>query len=496
MSNAAPTAQAADLIATLPTGLFIAGKWREASANKRFSVENPATASELTTVADASIEDADAALTAAVTAQETWGETPPRERGELLRAAFEKVTERAEDFALLMTLEMGKTLTESRGEVTYGAEFLRWFSEEAVRIHGRYATAPDGSTRLLTLRRPVGPCVLITPWNFPLAMATRKIAPALASGCTMVIKPASLTPLTTLLFAQVLEEVGVPAGVVNVITTSDSSAVMDPLIRDERVRKLSFTGSTEVGRSLLETASRRVLRTSMELGGNAPFLVFQDADIDAAVEGALVAKLRNIGEACTAANRFLVHSSVHAEFARKLTDAMAEKTLGDGTDENTDLGPLVSEKERDKVHALVTEALDAGASLKVGGAVPNRDGWFYEATVLDDVTPDSPILGKEIFGPVAPITTFDDEAEAIELANNTEMGLVAYAYTRDTARTLRLAEKLDVGMIGINTGIVSNPAAPFGGVKQSGLGREGGFEGIDEYLETKYVGLPDPHSGF
>ena len=496
MSNPAPTPSVSDLIESLPTGLFIGGEWREAQGNRRFGVENPATATELTTVADASIEDGAAALSAAVTAQQTWGDTPPRDRGELLRAAFEKVTERAEEFALLMTLEMGKTLTESRGEVTYGAEFLRWFSEEAVRIHGRYGVSPDGSTRLMTLRRPVGPCLFITPWNFPLAMATRKIAPAIAAGCTMVVKPASQTPLTTLLFAQVLEEVGLPKGVVNVITTSDSSGVTDPLIRDERLRKLSFTGSTEVGRSLLESASQRVLRTSMELGGNAPFIVFQDADIDAAVEGALTAKLRNIGEACTAANRFLVHRSVHAEFAMKLADRMGEKKLGPGTEEDTDLGPLISEKERDKVHALVTEAIEAGAQVKVGGAVPNQKGWYYQPTVLDDVSADSPILKKEIFGPVAPIVTFDDESEAIEFANDTEMGLVAYAYTRDTARTLRLAEKLDVGMIGINTGIVSNPAAPFGGVKQSGMGREGGFEGIDEYLETKYVGLPDPHAGF
>jgi len=494
MSNATPTPAASELLDTLPTDLFIGGQWRPAAENKRFSVENPATATELATVADASIADGDAALTAAVTAQETWGDTPPRERGELLRAAFEKVTERAEDFALLMTLEMGKSLTESRGEVTYGAEFLRWFSEEAVRIHGRYAVAPNGGTRLLTLKRPVGPCVLITPWNFPLAMATRKIAPALAAGCTMVVKPASLTPLTTLLFVQTLAEAGLPRGVVNVITTSSSSEVMDPIISDERVRKLSFTGSTEVGRALLKTASQRVLRTSMELGGNAPFLVFQDADIDEAIEGALTAKLRNIGEACTAANRFIVHKSLHAEFTRKLADRMSAKTLGPGTDDETDLGPLISEKERDKVHALVTEAVDAGANVKVGGAVPNRDGWFYEPTVLDDLAPDSPILKKEIFGPVAPVVSFDDEAEAIRLANDTEMGLVAYAYTRDTARTLRLAEQLDMGMIGINTGIVSNPAAPFGGVKQSGIGREGGFEGIEEYLETKYIGVPDPHS--
>jgi len=485
-------ASQSELIDSLPTDLFIGGQWRPARENARFAVENPATGSELATVADASIADGDAALAAAVTAQKTWGDTPPRERGELLRAAFEKVTARADDFALLMTLEMGKSLTESRGEVTYGAEFLRWFSEEAVRIHGRYAVAPAGGSRLLTLQRPVGPSLLITPWNFPLAMATRKIAPALAAGCTVVIKPASLTPLTTLLFAQVLEEVGLPAGVVNVLTTSNSSEVMDPIIADERLRKLSFTGSTEVGRSLLKSASQRVLRTSMELGGNAPFLVFQDADIDAAIEGALVAKLRNIGEACTAANRFIVHESLHAEFARKLTDRMAEKTLGPGTDENSDLGPLISEKERDKVHALVTDAQKAGALIKTGGAVPNREGWFYQPTVLDDLDADAPILQEEIFGPVAPIVTFSTESEAIELANNTEMGLVAYAYTRDTTRTLRLAEQLDVGMVGINTGIVSNPAAPFGGVKQSGLGREGGFEGIHEYLETKYVGLPGP----
>jgi len=495
MSNAALQSKIDDLISGLPTDLFIAGEWRAAQGNKRFSVENPATASELTTVADASIEDGDAALSAAVTAQETWGDTAPRDRGELLRAAFEKVLERTEDFALLMTLEMGKSLSEARGEVTYGAEFLRWFSEEAVRIHGRYSVAPAGTSRLLTLQRPVGPSLLITPWNFPLAMATRKIAPAIAAGCTTVVKPASLTPLTTLLFAQILQEVGVPKGVVNVITTSKSGDVTDPLLRDERLRKLSFTGSTEVGRHLLKSAADRVLRTSMELGGNAPFLVFQDADIDAAVEGALIAKLRNIGEACTAANRFLVHKSVHAEFTRKLTDRMAEKSTGPGTDEDADLGPLISESERDKVHDLVRAAQEAGAKLKTGGGVPNKTGWFYEPTVLADVTANSPIFHQEIFGPVAPIIAFSDEAEGIRLANDTEMGLVAYAYTRDSARTLRLAEKLDVGMVGINTGIVSNPAAPFGGVKQSGIGREGGFEGIEEYLETKYVGLPDPNAG-
>src|SRR5690625_270333 len=495
MTTSTSNSRAADLIASLPTDLFIGGQWRAASENQRFGVDNPAMGGELITVADASIGDGDAALSAAVTAQETWGDTPPRERAELLRAAFEKVTERADDFALLMTLEMGKSLQESRGEVTYGAEFLRWFSEEASRIHGRYGVSPDGTSRLMTLKRPVGPCLLITPWNFPLAMATRKIAPALAAGCTMVIKPASLTPLTTLLFVQVLEEAGLPKGVVNVITTSSSSEVTSPLIEDQRLRKLSFTGSTEVGRTLLKTASERVLRTSMELGGNAPFLVFSDADIDAAIEGALTAKLRNIGEACTAANRFLVHKSVHAEFSRKLTDRMAEKVLGPGTDEDSDLGPLISEKERDKVHALVTEAQEAGAQIKTGGAVPNREGWYYQPTVLDGLTEDSPILYQEIFGPVAPIITFADDAEAIRLANNTEMGLVAYAYTRDTARTLFLAEQLDVGMVGINTGIVSNPAAPFGGVKQSGIGREGGFEGIGEYLETKYVGLPVPKTG-
>lgn len=489
------TSTAAKLIASLPTDLFIDGTWRPAEDNKRFTVADPATESELTTVADASIKDGAAALSAAVQAQKTWGQTPPRQRGELLRSAFEKITAREEDFALLMTLEMGKSLEESRGEVAYGAEFLRWFSEEAVRIHGRYGTAPAGTTRLMTLQRPVGPCLLITPWNFPLAMATRKIAPALAAGCTAVVKPASLTPLTTMLFVQVLQEAGLPDGVVNVITTSNSSEVTDPIINDERLRKLSFTGSTEVGRSLLKSASQRVLRTSMELGGNAPFLVFQDADIDAAVAGAIQAKLRNIGEACTAANRFLVHKSVHAEFTRKLTDQMAAKVLGPGTEEDTDLGPLISESERDKVHTLVTEAQDAGATLKTGGVVPNRNGWYYEPTVLDGLDRDSPILQQEIFGPVAPIVSFENETEAIEMANDTEMGLVAYAYTGDTARTLRLAEQLDVGMIGFNTGIISNPAAPFGGVKQSGIGREGGFEGIGEYLETKYIGLADPYAG-
>ncbi|TCN49731.1 succinate-semialdehyde dehydrogenase/glutarate-semialdehyde dehydrogenase [Rhodococcus sp. SMB37] len=477
------------LLATLPTGLYIDGRWRDSSTGSRFAVDDPATAEELTTVADASPDDARAALDAAVAAQESWAATPPRVRGELLRKAYEAVIARVDDFALLMTLEMGKALPEARGEVAYGAEFLRWFSEEAVRIDGRYTTAPDGASRLLVLKKPVGPCLLITPWNFPLAMATRKIAPALAAGCTTVVKPAALTPLTTLLFAQILDEVGVPAGVVNVVPTSGAGAATGPLIADPRLRKLSFTGSTEVGRKLLEQASTNVLRTSMELGGNAPFIVFEDADLDAAIEGAVAAKLRNVGEACTAANRFYVHEDVADEFAQRLAARFEAKRVGRGTEDGVDLGPLIDEAGRDKVTALVDDAVRRGATVVTGGAALPGAGWFYRPTVLAGVPEDAEILSEEIFGPVAPITTFRSEDEAVALANGTDFGLISYVYTRDAARMLRIPERLESGMLGINSGVISNPAAPFGGVKQSGLGREGGHEGIDEYLETMYVGI-------
>ncbi|MCA0293954.1 MAG: NAD-dependent succinate-semialdehyde dehydrogenase [Actinobacteria bacterium] len=480
------------LLDAVPTGLLIGGQWRDASTGARFGVDDPATGQQLTTVADASPADAMAALDAAAAAQEEWAATAPRVRGEILRKAFELITARADDFALLMTMEMGKALPEARGEVAYGAEFLRWFSEEAVRVAGRYQTAPDGKSRFLVLRKPVGPCLLITPWNFPLAMATRKAGAAIAAGCTMVIKPAKLTPLTTLLFAQVMLEAGVPAGVLNVIPTSSAGSTTGPLIADPRLRKLSFTGSTEVGVTLLQQAAENVLRTSMELGGNAPFLVFADADLDAAVDGALAAKLRNIGEACTAANRFYVQAPVAEEFSRRLAEKVAAKRVGRGTEDGIDIGPLIDERSRDKVHALVTDAVARGARVVTGGGPVSGPGWFYQPTVLSNVPADATVATEEIFGPVAPIITFDTEDEAVELANSTPYGLIAYAYTTDLNRALRLPERIESGMLGLNSGVISNPAAPFGGVKQSGMGREGGFEGIDEYLATMYVGIPSP----
>ncbi|GGL13969.1 NAD-dependent succinate-semialdehyde dehydrogenase [Nocardia jinanensis] len=482
------------LLTSVPTWLYIDGKWRASTDGGTFAVHDPATGLELASVADATEADGSQALAAATAAQKSWARTAARDRAELLRAAFEAVIARSDDFAQLITLEMGKPLAEARGEVVYGAEFLRWFSEEAVRVSGRYSTAPDGKTRLLVHKRPVGPCLFITPWNFPLAMATRKIAPAIAAGCTMVIKPAALTPLTTLLFAQVLEEVGLPAGVLNVIPTSRAGAVTEPLIADPRLRKLSFTGSTEVGRRLLADSAQRVLRTSMELGGNAPFLVFADADIDAAVDGAMVAKLRNMGQACTAANRFIVHESVAAEFASKLAHKMQQLVVGPGIEPDSQIGPLIDAGSRDKVHDLVQDAVRTGASIVAGGDPLPGDGYFYSPTVLTGVDADTRILREEIFGPVAPITTFRDEQDAVRLANDTEYGLVAYVYTRDTSRTLRVSEEIESGMLGINVGVVSNPAAPFGGVKQSGLGREGGVEGIEEYLDIRYVGLADPYA--
>ncbi len=483
-----------ELLASVPTGLLINGKWKPAASGKTFDVEDPSTGKALLTIADAGAEDAAAALDAAAAAQDAWAATAPRVRGEILRRAFELVTERAEDFALLMTLEMGKPLAEARGEVTYGAEFLRWFSEEAVRAFGRYSVAPDGKSRLLVTKKPVGPCLLITPWNFPLAMATRKIAPAVAAGCTMVLKPANLTPLTSHLFAQVMQEAGLPDGVLNVISTTTAGATTGALIRDSRLRKLSFTGSTEVGRRLLSDASEMVLRTSMELGGNAPFVVFEDADLEAAVNGAMIAKLRNMGEACTAANRFIVHESIADEFAGKFAARMAEMTPGRGTEDSSKIGPLIDAKSRNKVDDLVQDAVSSGAVAVVGGAAVDGPGYFYQPTVLKDVAADSRILHEEIFGPVAPIVTFRTEEEAIRLANNTEFGLVAYVFTRDLNRGLRMGERLETGMLGLNAGVVSNAAAPFGGVKQSGLGREGGLEGIEEYLYTQYIGIADPYA--
>ncbi|KGN31904.1 succinate-semialdehyde dehdyrogenase [Knoellia sinensis KCTC 19936] len=477
------------VLSSVPTQLFIGGKWQDSLSAQTFAVHDPATGSVLAEVANGTVADGGAALDAAVAAQADWAAAPPRERGEVLRRAFELLTERADEFAMLMTLEMGKPLAEARGEVAYGAEFFRWFSEEAVRIHGRYAVNPAGGSRLLTMQKPVGPTFMITPWNFPLAMGTRKIGPAVAAGCTMVAKPASETPLTMLALAALLAEAGLPDGVLNVVTTTDTAVVSEPIIRDPRLRKLTFTGSTAVGRLLVEQSAEQLLRVSMELGGNAPFLVFEDADLDSAVEGAMLAKMRNIGEACTSANRFLVHEDVADEFAERLAKRMGALAVGKGTKAGVEVGPLITEKAREGVHELVTDAVERGARVLTGGSKVAGRGHFYEPTVLVDVPTEARLLGEEIFGPVAPVTTFADEAEALRMANSTEYGLVAYAYTRDHGRVLRISEALEFGMVGINTGIVSNAAAPFGGVKHSGFGREGGFEGIHEYLETTYVSL-------
>jgi succinate-semialdehyde dehydrogenase/glutarate-semialdehyde dehydrogenase len=473
----------------VPTGLWLGGTTQPASGGAVLVVDDPSTGEPLAEVADASREDVMDALGMAVSTQEAWAATAPRTRAEVLRRAFELMTARAEDLALLMTLEMGKPLAESRGEVAYAAEFFRWFSEEAVRIAGRWSTSPDGATRLMTMKRPVGPTLMITPWNFPLAMGTRKIGPAVAAGCTMVVKPAAQTPLSMYALAAILQEAGLPDGVLSVVTTSSSGSVMEPLIRDPRLRKLTFTGSTAVGRALAAQAASGLLRTSMELGGNAPFLVFDDADLDAAVEGAVIAKMRNIGEACTAANRFLVHESVAGEFSRGLASRMAGLRVGRGTEEGVQVGPLVDESSRDKVAELVQGAVDGGARVLTGAGAVGSRGWFYAPTVLADVPEEAALLSEEIFGPVAPITTFGTLDEAVRKANDTEYGLVAYAFTESLSTALELAERLDTGMVGINQGVVSNPAAPFGGVKHSGFGREGGTEGIEEYLETRYVGI-------
>ncbi len=486
------SADEARVLASVPKGLLIDGVWRDSSDGSTLDVTDPATGQVIATIASATAADGMAALDAANRAQKAWAKTAPRVRAEILRKAFDRVIELADDFAILMSIEMGKPFAEAKGEVMYGAEFLRWFSEETARVAGRFATAPDGKMRLMVQKRPVGPSLFITPWNFPLAMATRKIAPAIAAGCTMVLKPAALTPLTSLLFAKVLEEVGVPAGVVNVIPTATSGAVTGPIIKDERLRKLSFTGSTPVGRRLIADAADRVLRVSMELGGNAPLIVFEDADIDKAVSGAMLAKLRNMGEACTAANRMIVHESVAVEFSTKLAEKMSALKVLRGLDHDSNIGPIIDEKSRESIHELVTDAIAKGAKALTGGHVPAGAGYFYPPTVLTGVSRDARILKEEVFGPVAPIVTFKNEAEAIELANDTEYGLVAYAFTKDLNRGLRLAESLEVGMFGLNTGIVSNPAAPFGGVKASGMGREGGIEGIEEYLETVYIGIADP----
>ncbi len=478
-----------EVVDGVPNQLLIGGDWRDASGGGTLTVEDPATGEGLRDVADATPDDALAALGAAADAQSEWGAHPPRERAEILRRAFEAIIERTDELALLMTLEMGKTIKESKAEIAYAAEFFRWFSEEAVRIEGRYAVASNGAGRLLTMKQPVGPSVLITPWNFPMAMGTRKIGPAVAAGCTMVMKPAKQTPLSMLALAEILREAGLPDGVLNVVTSSSSGSVMGPLIEDPRTRKLSFTGSTEVGSKLMEQASNGLLRVSMELGGNAPFLIFDDADLDAAVEGALIAKMRNIGEACTAANRFHVAGSVADEFAERMAERMGAMKVGRGTEDDVDVGPLIDDDQRSKVATLVEDAVEKGAKTIVGGSRVDGSGYFYEPTVLGDVPNDANLLREEIFGPVAPIAGFDSEEEALAAANDTEYGLVAYVYTSDLKRALRVCEGLETGMVGLNQGMVSNAAAPFGGIKQSGFGREGGHEGIEEYLETKYVAV-------
>jgi succinate-semialdehyde dehydrogenase / glutarate-semialdehyde dehydrogenase len=472
-----------------PHQLFIGGEWRDASGGGTLSVEDPSTGEALVEIADATPDDATAALDAAVAVQDEWAVHPPRERGEILRRAWETINERVDELALLMTLEMGKPLAESKAEISYASEFFRWFAEEAVRIEGRFATAPNGQGRLITMKQPVGPCYAITPWNFPMAMGTRKIGPAIAAGCTMVIKPAQQTPLSMLALARILEEAGLPAGVLNVVTSSKSSDVSKPIIGDPRLRKLTFTGSTEVGIKLVEQAAPGLLRTSMELGGNAPFLVFADADVDAAVDGAVIAKMRNIGEACTAANRFHVADAVADEFAEKLAKRLGDMKVGRGTEDDVTVGPLIDDTQRSKVAELVEDAKGKGASVLVGGMQRDGAGYFYDPTVLAGVSGDARLLKEEIFGPVAPVIGFDDEEAAIAAANDTEFGLVSYVYTSDVKRAFRVCEKLQTGMIGLNQGLVSNPAAPFGGVKASGFGREGGREGIDEYLEIKYVAM-------
>ena len=481
--------QEQQVVDDVPKQLYIAGEWRDAAGGETIDVEDPATGEVLCQVADATPEDAQAALGAAHEKQAEWAATAPNERSEILHSAFEALNDQAGELALLMTLEMGKTLAESKGEIAYASEFFRWYAGEALRVEGQYKVAGNGAGRVLTMRQPVGPCLMITPWNFPMAMGTRKIGPAIAAGCTMVVKPAQLTPLSMLALAKVLEEAGLPGGVLNVITASSSGSTMGPLIEDPRARKLSFTGSTEVGQSLIEQSAKRVLKVSMELGGNAPFLVFEDADLDAAVDGAMIAKMRNIGEACTSANRFHVAAPVAGEFASRLAERMGAMKVGRGTEDDSEVGPLIDDDQRGKVAELVDDAVDRGAKAIVGGKGVDGPGYFYEPTVLADVTPDARLLKEEIFGPVAPVIAFDSEDDAIHAANDTEFGLVAYVYTKDLKRAFRVCEALDSGMIGLNQGLVSNAGAPFGGVKQSGVGREGGNEGIDEYLEVKYVAV-------
>jgi succinate-semialdehyde dehydrogenase/glutarate-semialdehyde dehydrogenase len=470
----------------VPTGLLIGGEWTNGQG-QQLAVVDPATEEVLAEVADGTEQDGLAAVTAAYEALPKWAATPPRQRAECLRRAFELMTSRAEAFARLMTAENGKSLRDARAEVTYAAEFFRWYSEEAVRIDGNLTTAPVAGNKILVSRQPIGVSLLVTPWNFPAAMATRKLGPALAAGCSVVLKPAEDTPLTALALAALLEEAGVPSGVVNVVSTSRPGPVVAAIMADPRVRKLSFTGSTEVGRQLLRQGADTVLSCSMELGGNAPFIVFEDADLDAAIEGAMIAKMRNGGEACTAANRFYVHEAVAGEFTARLADRFGQLTLGPGLEESTDVGPLVNEETRSKVAGLVDGVAGDGAKVVLGGSAPDRRGYFYQPTVIDQVPASAAITDQEIFGPVAPVIRFAAEDEAVRLANNTEFGLVSYVYTRDLRRGLRVSDALETGMVGLNRGLVSDPAAPFGGVKQSGLGREGGHDGLLEYLETKYI---------
>jgi succinate-semialdehyde dehydrogenase/glutarate-semialdehyde dehydrogenase len=478
-----------NLLAHVPTDLWIGGKWRKASDNQRFDVIDPATEGKITSVASASVEDAKAAVDAAADAFEGWAARKPRERGEILRKSYELIVRDAERLAKLITIENGKALSDSKGEVLYSAEFFRWYAEEAVRNIGEVSRAPSSGARIFVHHKPAGIAVLVTPWNFPAAMATRKIGPALAAGCPVVLKPASETPLTMLALMPLLEEAGVPAGVVNVIPSRRSGAVVSAMLHDPRVRVVSFTGSTEVGRKLLHEAADTIVKPAMELGGNAPFIVFEDADIDAAIEGAMIAKMRNMGEACTAANRFYVHEKIHDVFAKKLTAQMASLKMGNGLEDGVALGPLVNAEGRDKVKELVEDAVKKGAKVLTGGKAPDGKGYFYPATVLDNVPDSATMLNEEIFGPVASIQTFTSEDEVVKRANDTEYGLVAYLYTRDLSRGMRVSERLDFGMIGLNRGLVSDPAAPFGGVKQSGLGREGAHEGLMEFLETQYVSL-------
>jgi succinate-semialdehyde dehydrogenase / glutarate-semialdehyde dehydrogenase len=472
------------------TDLYLGGEWTSPASGRTVAVEDPSTGRTIAEVADGGPDEALQALGIAADHQAGWAATAPRERGEILRRTYELMVARADDLALLMTLEMGKPLAESKGEVTYAAEFLRWFSEEAVRVDGRFGVAPAGDSRLIVLRQPVGPCLFITPWNFPLAMGTRKIGPAVAAGCTMVVKPAKQTPLSMLALAGILAEAGLPEGVLSVLTASSAGALTGPLLRDPRLRKLSFTGSTEVGRQLVKDSADQLLRTSMELGGNAPFLVFDDADLDKAVDGAMLAKMRNMGEACTAANRFHVHASVAEEFTRRLAERMGALTMARGTEDGAQVGPLIDGAGRGKVEELVADAVDRGAKAVCGGTRLDGPGYFYPPTVLSGVEPGSRILSEEVFGPVAPVATFETDDEAIAAANDTEFGLVSYAYTQSWDRAMRVIEALESGMLGLNRGLVSNPAAPFGGIKQSGFGREGGPEGIQEYLDIKYVSTP------